>query len=218
MSTTPEYPSAAEPLPPAQPLAPAPVTTDPRVAAIPTSETTAERYRRELNRFRGLNFGAAFFGWLVGVGMAALLTAILSAAGAALTLTQNALSSTSTATTLTLAGVILFVVILLLSYYSGGYVAGRLSRFSGAVQGFGVWVIGLLVTVALAVAGVVAGSKYNVLAQLRLPSIPVNGQSFATGGVIVLVIVALLTLLAAIGGGIAGLRYQHRVDRALSKV
>ena len=44
-----------------------------------------ERARQE---FGGFNWGAAFFGWLVAVGIATLLTAALSAAGAAIGLTQ----------------------------------------------------------------------------------------------------------------------------------
>lgn len=39
---------------------------------------------RQREEFGGFNIGAAFFGWLVALGMAALLTAILSAAGAAI--------------------------------------------------------------------------------------------------------------------------------------
>jgi hypothetical protein len=35
-----------------------------------------------------------------------------------------------------------------------------------------VWVIGLLVTILLAVAGVLLGAKYNVLSKLSLPHIP----------------------------------------------
>lgn len=232
MSTTPDYPQReAAPAPPPPPssstVATAPVVTDPAgpmagressgaVAARP--EAVDDGPRRELNRFRGLNLGAAFFGWLVCIGSAVLLAAVVSAAGAALALTQDAVANTSNVTTLTTAGAILLGIILLLAYYAGGYVAGRLSRFSGAVQGFGVWVIGLVVTVLLAVAGAIAGSKYNVLAQLRLPSIPVNGQSFATGGAIALAALAILTLVAAVIGGTMGLRYHHRVDRALSRV
>ena len=44
---------------------------------------------RQRDEFGGLNWGAAFFGWLVAVGVATLLTAILSAAGAAIGLTKT---------------------------------------------------------------------------------------------------------------------------------
>ena len=62
----------------------------------------------------------------------------------------------------------------MIAYYAGGYVAGRMSRFDGARQGFGVWLFGLLVTIAIAAAGAIFGDKYNVFEQLNLPRIPVS--------------------------------------------
>ena len=56
-----------------------------------------------------------------------------------------------------------------------------MSRFDGGRQGFGTWAIGLIVTIVLAVAGVVFGSKYNVLEQLNLPRIPVDEGTLTTG-------------------------------------
>jgi hypothetical protein len=96
----------------------------------------------------------------------------------------------------------------------GGYNAGRLSRFDGGRQGLGVWIVGLLVTILLGVAGAIFGSEYNVLQRLDLPRIPIDEGSLATGGVIALVAIVVLTLLAAIAGGKAGERYHKKVDRA----
>ena len=45
--------------------------------------------RRQREEFGGLHWGSAFFGWLVAVGIATLLTALLSAAGAAVGLTKT---------------------------------------------------------------------------------------------------------------------------------
>src|SRR5687768_9462078 len=39
---------------------------------------------RQRDAFGGFNWGSAFFGWLVAIGIGALLTAILSAAGTAI--------------------------------------------------------------------------------------------------------------------------------------
>ncbi len=103
-------------------------------------------------------------------------------------------------------------MVLMLAYFAGGYNAGRLSRFDGGRQGFGVWVVGLLITVLLAVAGLVFGSEYNVLE--RLPRIPIDEGSLATGGLITLAVIVLGTLLAAILGGKAGERYHKKIDRA----
>ena len=102
---------------------------------------------------------------------------------------------------------------LLVAYYAGGYVAGRMSRFDGPRQGLGVWLIGLIVTVVLAVAGLVLGAQYNVLEQLELPRIPVGEGSLSTGGLIALVAIALGTLVAAIAGGKQGTHYHRKIDR-----
>jgi len=177
-------------------------------------DPSRDRLAMQRDEFGGLNWGAAFFGWLVAIGIATLLTAILSAAGAAIGLTKSSPSqAASSADTIGIVGAILFLVVLLVAYYAGGYVAGRMSRFDGPRQGAGVWVIGLLVTILLAVAGALLGAKYNVLSQLSLPRIPVDEGSLTTGGVITLLAVVLGTLLAAVVGGKAGTRYHRKVDR-----
>jgi MFS family permease len=173
-----------------------------------------ETHARQREEFGGLSWGAAFFGWLVAVGVATLLTAILSAAGAAIGLTKTSSSQAAdSASTIGIVGGILFLLVLLVAYFAGGYVAGRMSRFDGPRQGVGVWVIGLLVTILLGVAGVLLGAKYNVLSQLNLPRIPIDEGSLTTGGVIALVAVVLGTLLAAVAGGKAGTRYHRKIDK-----
>jgi MFS family permease len=166
-------------------------------------------------RFGGLNWGASFFGWLVAVGVTALLTALLSAAGAAIGLTQlSDADARSSADTISIVGGALLIAVLAIGYYAGGYVAGRMSRFDGGRQGFGAWLIGVVATIVLAVAGAVAGSEYNLLGQLDLPRIPIDEGSLASGAAIALVIVLVATLLAAVAGGKVGRRYHTKVDRA----
>ena len=101
-----------------------------------------------------------------------------------------------------------------LAYYAGGYVAGRMSRFDGARQGFAVWLFGLVITLLVAGAGAIFGDKYNVFEQLNLPRIPVSTSELTTGGVIALGAIVLGSLLAAIAAGKVGQRYHRRVDRA----
>ena len=180
--------------------------------AVPTGR---DRHLRARDEYGGLNWGAAFFGWLVAIGMAALLTAILSAAGAAIGLTSLTESEAKgSAETLSIVGGALLVAVLLIAYYAGGYVAGRMSRFDGVRQGIAVWTFGLLVTLALAAAGAIFGSEYNVLAQLNLPRIPIDEGDLAKGGVIALAAILIGTLIAAALGGKVGHRYHDKVDRA----
>ena len=170
---------------------------------------------RQRDEFGGFNWGSAFFGWLVAIGLGALLTAILAAAGTAIGLTSVGESEAeANAETISLGGGILLLIVAMIAYYAGGYVAGRMSRFDGARQGFGVWIFGLIVTVAIAAAGWILGDEYNVLEQLNLPRIPVDTGDLTTGGLIALAAIVLGTLFAAITGGKVGQRYHNKVDRA----
>ncbi|MFW6776182.1 hypothetical protein ACOACO_18010 [Nocardioides sp. CPCC 205120] len=168
-------------------------------------------------RFAGLNLGACFFGWLVAVAVAILLTsivgAVVAAVGSSTGITQTEAERESG--TIGVAAAIVLLVVLLIGYYAGGYVAGRMSRFDGGRQGIGVWVIGLVVTIAAVVAGAVFGSQYNILDRVDLPRIPISTQDISIGAVITALAVVLGTLLAAFLGGKVGHRYHDRVDRAV---
>ncbi len=176
---------------------------------------------REKEAYGGVKVGSAFFGWLTATGTAVLLTALVAAAGAAVGLSRGTSvdQATSQASqdprTVGIAGGIALLVILFVSYYCGGYVAGRMARFNGIKQGVAVWLWALLIAVVVAVLGAVAGSKYDVLAQLNsFPRIPVNEGSLTTGGIIALLVVAVASLAGAVLGGLAGMRFHRRVDRA----
>jgi hypothetical protein len=201
---------------------PPPTTTRDRDAAPATTAAPAdtrvyeprEVRARQRAEFGGFNWGSAFFGWLVAVGLAVLLTAIVAAAGTGIGLTTvGSGGAQNNAETIGVVGGILLVAIAMVAYYCGGYVAGRMSRFDGARQGFGVWVFGLIVTVGIAAAGWIFGDKYNVLDDLNLPRIPVHAGDLTTGGLIALAAIVLGTLVAAITGGKVGERFHRRVDR-----
>ena len=181
----------------------------------PTADSMRRMRARQREEYGGINWGAAFFGWLVAVGVAVLLTGLLAAAGAAIGLTESTAEVESApAETLSLAGAIALLAVLAIAYYCGGYVAGRMSRFDGARQGIGSWVVGLLITIGAAILAVIAGSEYNVVERANLPRLPIGDETLTTGGAIATVAIVLGTLLFAALGGIAGARYHRKVDRA----
>src|SRR3712207_9014589 len=145
---------------------------------------------RQRDEFGGTNWGAAFFGWLVAVGLGALLTALLSAAGTALALSEfeTVGQASNNAETVGIVGGILIILVGLIAYFAGGYVAGRMSRFDGGRQGLGVWAWGLLVAIAVAALAAIGGSKYKALHALNLPRLPVDSGTPTTGGHIALVL------------------------------
>jgi hypothetical protein len=171
---------------------------------------------RRYERFGGTNWGAAFFGWLVAIGVAVLLTSIVSAVAAGVgTSTQVTQSDAERqAGTIGVVAAAVLLAVLMIGYYAGGYVAGRMSRFDGGRQGLAVWVIGLVVTLLAVGLGIVFGSEYNILDRVDLPTMPIPTDTLTWGGAITAAAVILGTLLAAMLGGKVGQRYHRRVDRA----
>ena len=177
---------------------------------------------RQEERFGGIKLGSSFFGWVTAIGIAVLLLALLTATGVALGLTngtsaaeinKQAAAATGTAKTVGLVGGIALLVVLFIAYFCGGYVAARMARFNGAKQGMSVWLWGLLIIGIIALLAVIFGSKFNILASLNLPRIPVDEGTVTAAGIISIVAALAVTLGAALLGGRAGMRFHHRVDR-----
>ena len=191
-------------------------------ASAPDRATVVARQRE---RFGGIKAGSAFFGWLTATGMSVLLIALLAAAGVVFgvatntTVTvdqavQESQQATGTAQTVGLVGAITLLVVLLVAYYCGGYVAGRMARFNGAKQGLAVWLWGVLMALVIAAVAAIAGAQYDVFAQLNLPRLPVNEGQVTTVGLITIGAAILAALIGAVLGGLAGMRFHRNVDKA----
>ena len=182
--------------------------------AMVAEHERAEEVRRE--QFGGYNLGADFFGWLVAIALSVLLASIVGAVVTAVSvnLQVDQTQAERQAGTIGIATAVALLVILMVGYYAGGYVAGRMSRYDGARQGFGAWLIGLLVTIVAVALGAVFGSQYNILDRVDLPSIPIPRDTLTGGGIVAAVAILVGTLLAAIVGGKVGQRYHRKVDRA----
>jgi hypothetical protein len=172
---------------------------------------------REKAEFGGFKFGSAFFGWLSATGLTVLLLAHLTAIGlgvAAGTDGDAADAAADDATTTSIVGVVVLLVVLLIAYFAGGYVAGRMARFSGIKQGVAVWLWAIVVTIVLAVVGAIAGAQFDVLSRIgTVPTGTFDQGDVTLGGVLGLVGVLVVTLVGAILGGLAGMRYHRKIDR-----
>lgn len=187
-------------------------------AGDPGAATRETVTAREEERFGGIKIGSAFFGLLTATGMAVLLAALVTAAGTAGLLSGTDLMAAAGQTsspTVGMAGMIVLLVILFLSFFSGGYVAGRMARFNGVGQGLMVWLWAVIVAAVVALLGIFGGGRFNFLATLNgFLRIPVNeGQASSTSGIIAAIVVAAVALMGAVLGGTAGMRYHRKVDR-----
>ncbi len=184
------------------------------VAAPGVKEQRRDLVAREQQRFGGMRFFLAFFGWLTATGMVVLLSAVVTGVGALLGLGAQAGSSRSAALTTGITGAIVLGVVLLVAYYCGGYVAARMARFNGVKQGVAVWLWAVVIVVLATIAGLIVGSSTTVFAQLGgIPSLPVTGAAATATGIAAVVGALVVSLIGAILGGLAGMRFHRRVDR-----
>jgi hypothetical protein len=189
----------------------------PRTAPGRPAPNHREIVARQREEFGGMKFGSAFFGWLAATGMAVLLTAVVAGAAAALGQSANLTANNATTANLQTMGVtggIILLAIILVAYYCGGYVAGRMARFNGIKQGVAVWLWAILITVVLGVIGAVAGSKFNVVSRLNsVPNVAMNNGNVTTTGIVAAVAIAVVSLVGAVLGGLSGMRFHRRVDK-----
>jgi uncharacterized membrane protein len=189
-----------------------------RMADDPAAQPSVRTLGREAahEEYGGMNTGADFFGWLVAVSLATLLTGIIGAVVAAVSRTAHISQSTAEreAGTIGIVSAAVLVVVVGIGYFAGGYVAGRMSRFDGARQGLGVWLIGLVVMIVAGVSGAVFGRQYNVLDRVDLPQLPVSSDQASTGALITGAALLLVSLVAALAGGKVGRNYHSKVDAA----
>lgn len=209
-------PPYVEPTPvePERPTIEGPTVAHPVVTPDLEREVHLRAQERRHERFGGGKIGAAFFGWLVAVGMTVLLTAVAAIVGAAL-FPGIALGPIAPEQMggIGLVSAITVLVVLALAYLAGGYVAGRLARFDGTRNGVLAWVVGAVLTVVLSLIGAVAGTQLDLAGRLAVPAVEGDLGMLTIGGIIALVAALLVTLLAAATGGRLGERFHHRVDK-----
>lgn len=197
------------------------IPTSGREGVAPSSryyEALEERYERMRELYGGVDWLAGFIGFVltavVGTGLFAVASLVLVQLGVSPSFEGITLDST-VITGLVLAGVVLF-----LSYLIGGYVAGRMARFDGGINGIMVVIWTIIIGVLAGVVGGVFGTVLpgDFVASLRdvvLLVYNTAGAASANLGYTALgigIAAVLLALLGAFVGGRMGTRYNREID------
>ncbi|MCJ1675353.1 hypothetical protein MT355_18985 [Rathayibacter sp. VKM Ac-2929] len=192
----------------------APVDPDSAEAAKARTAARKDIHQREKDRFGGLKIGCAFFGWLAATGLAVILTALVTAIGAAVVGTQDVTADLAAdPAAFGWVGAIALLVILLVAYYSGGYVAGRMARFSGAKQGVAVWAWAVVVAIVVGIVSALTGGSQILSAVSGFPQIPLDAGDATVTAIVTVLAALVVSLVGAVLGGLAGMRFHRRVDR-----
>ena len=182
-------------------------------------EAVEEREDRLRDMYGGVDWLASFLGFVFTVVLASIFSAIaglvLVPFGFPPELSEGQLGA-SVLTGLAVLGVLIF-----LTYFFGGYVAGRLARFDGGRNGamvlawtFIVALILALVTVVF--SGFLPSGTAEVIRNLAQGTASTVGNLAGAGaaGIVVAVAALLLALLGGFFGGRLGGRYHTEIDRA----
>lgn len=107
-------------------------------------------------------------------------------------------------------------VSLLLSYLFGGYVAGRMARRGGAMNGLLVFVVGILLAIGVGAAIGTQADSSALTDNLRSIGVPTSGDEYTAIGTIAGLAALAAMLLGSLLGGIAGERWHGKLlTRAL---
>jgi len=182
-------------------------------------EAVEEREDRLRDMYGGVDWLASFLGFVFTVVLASVFSAIaglvLVPFGFPPELSEGQLGA-SVLTGLAMLGVLIF-----LTYFFGGYVAGRLARFDGGRNGAMVLAWTFIVALILALVAVVfsgflpsgTAEVFRNLAQGTASTVG-NLAGAGTAGIVVAVAALLLALLGGFFGGRLGGRYHTEIDRA----
>ena len=159
--------------------------------------------------FGAVSLPSILAGVLVAYGAFAILAALAAAIVDAIGVDTDVISTDYE--TLSVAGGLITAAVLFLSYLFGGYVAGRMARRSGIIQGILVALLGLvIVTVVAALVNQAAGTD-DIVGNLRDLGVPTTadeyGQAFTVAGLAALAAI----LLGGVFGGILGERWHGRL-------
>ena len=180
-------------------------------------EAAEEREDRLRDMYGGVDWLASFLGFVFAIVLGAVFSAVAGLVLVPFGITPDLSGGRIGASVIT--GLALLGVLIFLTFFFGGYVAGRLARFDGGRNGAMVLVWMFIVVVILSLAAAIfsgflpagmAGGIANLVD--RLVSTADN-----LAGVVGLVTAAAALLLALLGGtlgGRMGSRYHTEIDRA----
>lgn len=169
-------------------------------------------------RFGGIDTPAALGGLLATIGTLALIASLIAAGAGGLAYQVNAIDLDGNLQELEMMGVLVATLAVFVAGLVGGWVAGRMARFDGVMNGIAAAIWMLVLVAVFAALGAWVGEEYNAFQRAGLPDW--LGQLRAddlTLEVIVASAVGIAALFAGalVGGGL-GDAHNRKVDAALT--
>lgn len=169
-------------------------------------------------RFGGADPLAGLLGTFTALGVLVFVAALIAAGDAGIPYQLNQIQPDGTLQDVEVVGSIVAIIVIFASFLAGGWAAGRMARYDGAVNGIGAALWFVLLVAIFGAIGLWFGDQYNAFAPVDLPNwfaqIGADDVTLkSTAGALAGIVAALL------GGGIGGLlgeQYHKDVDAALA--
>ncbi len=181
--------------------------------------TTRHEYRTASvrERFGGVDTPAAIGGMLATLGTLAFLGALIAAGAGNLDYRLNAIDIDGNLQELELVTILIAGLGVLASGFVGGWVAGRMARFDGVINGIAsaVWLVALVAI--FAALGAWVGAEYNAFQLAGMPDwfSQITGDDVTAMAIVGgLLGIAALFVGAGLGGNV-GEMYHRKVDAAV---
>jgi hypothetical protein len=194
------------------------VTREDRVDRVMTREGDPYAGIREAkDRFGGLDIPAILSGMLVGLAMLLILAGLASAAIGQIAF-QTGVNGNETE--LSLGALITAGVVIFLSFLIGGWAAGRMSRYSAALNGFMVALTFVIFLGVLAALGAILGDQYNLFDNLQVAKANLpnwfSADTVTSAAVVSSIAFAVVMFVGATLGGLWGGRLHRRADEVIA--
>jgi hypothetical protein len=182
-------------------------------------EAAEEREDRLRDMYGGVDWLASFLGFVFAIVLGAVFSAVVGLVLVPFGITPDLSGGQIGASVIT--GLALLGVLIFLTFFFGGYVAGRLARFDGGRNGAMVLVWMFIVVLILALAAAIfsgflpAGMAADIANLVdRIVSTAGNLAGAGVVGLVTAVAALLIALLGGSLGGRMGSRYHTEIDRA----
>jgi hypothetical protein len=173
--------------------------------------------REARERFGGLDLPAILTGMLVGLAMLLILAGLASAALGDIAFQTEVGGSQIE---LSLGALIAAGATIFLSFLVGGWAAGRMSRYSRALNGLMVAVTFVILLGVLAALGAILGDQYNLFDNLRVSKANLpnwfSADTVTTATVVSSIAFAVVMFLGATLGGLWGAHFHRRADEVIA--
>ena len=179
------------------------------------AETAAARRQLvEEAGWRATSGLSALAGTLVAFGAVALVAVAAGAAGSALGLDLDGVS-TSEWRQAGIAGAVIGAIVVFGAFFFGGYTAGRMGRRAGARHGVLVFLLSALLIGLVALLAWAMSGQLNVARDLRDSGVPTDQDTWGDIGIGAAIAAGAAMLLGSIAGGIRGDRWHGRLATAV---